>query len=89
VASNPPFLKSSRVVPVRAARLFCCGSVISIVASSIALKNPAWRDEKEVRCHHLVDAKIDSVSWRLEDGGGVRDGRRSPDNRSNFKRAEG
>src|SRR5262249_7878269 len=45
---------------------------IEIVARSAALKNPAWRDEKEVRCCHLVDAKIEPASWQLEDGGGVR-----------------
>jgi hypothetical protein len=42
-------------------------------ASAIALKNPAWRDEKEVRCHHVVDVQISEDRWVLTDGGGVVD----------------
>lgn len=39
-------------------------------ASSIALKNPAWRDEKEVRCHHMVGADLSAEKWVLIDPGG-------------------
>jgi hypothetical protein len=47
---------------------------VEIAASSIALKNPAWRDEKEVRCHHIVSSIVDRASWRLVDDGGLIDG---------------
>lgn len=47
---------------------------MEIGASSIALKNPAWRDEKEVRCHHVVNSTIDEHGWRLIDEGGTSDG---------------
>lgn len=46
----------------------------TLAASSAALKNPAWREEKEVRCHHVVDVKIDGGKWVLSDGGGIADG---------------
>jgi hypothetical protein len=39
-------------------------------ASSIALKNPAWRDEKEVRCHHMIVADASAEKWTLIDPGG-------------------
>jgi hypothetical protein len=42
-----------------------------LIASCLALKNPAWRDEKEVRCHHVVDVHIGQSGWLLSDGGGV------------------
>jgi hypothetical protein len=45
-----------------------------IAASSIALKNPAWRDEKEVRCQHVVDVLISEQEWLLKDEGGESDG---------------
>jgi hypothetical protein len=44
-----------------------------IAASSVALKNPAWRDEKEVRCHHLVRSVTDAEGWQLVDDGGFSD----------------
>jgi hypothetical protein len=62
---------------------------VEIAASSIALKNPAWRDEKEVRCHHLVDAKLGRASWKLEDGGGIRDGRPLPGQPIQFQARKG
>jgi hypothetical protein len=62
---------------------------VEIAASSIALKNPAWRDEKEVRCHHLVDTKLDRTSWRLEDGGGIRDGLPLPGQPIQFQARKG
>jgi hypothetical protein len=46
---------------------------MEIAASSIAFKNPAWRDEREVRCHHLVNSSIDEGGWRLIDEGGMSD----------------
>jgi hypothetical protein len=39
-------------------------------ASSVSLKNPAWRDEKEVRCHHVVVADASSEKLQLIDPGG-------------------
>src|SRR5260221_5581453 len=62
---------------------------VELAASSIALKNPAWRDEKEVRCHHLVNAKIDDKSWRLEDAGGTRDGEPLPAQPIHFQARRG
>ena len=44
-----------------------------MVASAIALKDPSWRDEKEIRSLHLVDVKISENSWKLTDGGGMVD----------------
>jgi hypothetical protein len=41
-----------------------------LAASSVALKNPAWRDEKEIRCHHLVVAAMTESKWMLQDPGG-------------------
>jgi hypothetical protein len=43
----------------------------TLAASSVALKNPAWRDEKEVRCQHVVDVKIGPENWQLTDAGGL------------------
>jgi len=42
-----------------------------LAASAVALKNPAWRDEKEVRAQHAVAAKISEAAWTLEDEGGT------------------
>lgn len=41
--------------------------------TSIAFKNPAWRDELEVRCQHLVTMDITPECWRLIDQGGFSD----------------
>lgn len=41
-----------------------------LAASSVSLKNPAWRDEKEIRCHHLILAKMTKEKWILQDPGG-------------------
>jgi hypothetical protein len=46
-----------------------------LVASSIALKNPAWRDEHEVRCQHLVELSASSTAWTLTDTGGLAAGK--------------
>ena len=46
-----------------------------LAASSVALKNPAWRDEKEIRCQHVVDVKIGPDGWTLIDEGGSSAGR--------------
>lgn len=43
----------------------------TLAASAVALKNPAWRDEKEVRAHHVVDVEINDSHWLLRDEGGV------------------
>ena len=44
---------------------------IGLIASSISFKNPAWRDEKEVRCHHIILASMEKNLWVLEDRGGT------------------
>lgn len=49
-----------------------------LAASAISLKNPAWRDEKEVRCQHVVDINISPAGWTLSDAGGVSDGQDVP-----------
>jgi hypothetical protein len=41
-----------------------------LAALSVSLKNPAWRDEKEIRCHHLVVAAMTGEKWVLKDPGG-------------------
>lgn len=46
-----------------------------LAATSIALKNPAWRDEKEVRIQHIVDVNIEESRWTLSDKGGIGDGK--------------
>jgi hypothetical protein len=49
---------------------------VSLAVSLIGFKNPAWRDEKEVRCQHVVDVDIsDEGIWTLTDGGGVSAGK--------------
>ena len=52
--------------------------VLTTAASSIAFKNPAWRDESEVRCQHIVDIQISDTEWRLKDAGGESDGQPFP-----------
>lgn len=47
---------------------------VTLAASAIALKNPAWRDEREVRCQHVVDVDVLSDIWTMKDMGGVSDG---------------
>lgn len=42
----------------------------TLAASAISFKNPAWRDEQEVRCHHLVDVRMEETHWKLVDVGG-------------------
>jgi hypothetical protein len=39
-------------------------------ASSVSLKNPAWRDEREIRCHHVVVSDMSAEKWVLLDPGG-------------------
>jgi hypothetical protein len=48
-----------------------CGT---LAASSIAFKNPAWRDEKEIRCHHLIGIERSEDHMKLVDNGGSTDG---------------
>ncbi|MEQ1687106.1 MAG: DUF2971 domain-containing protein, partial [Sphingopyxis sp.] len=46
----------------------------AIAASSCAFKNPAWRDEKEVRMQHVVLTEITDKAWRLSSAGGEQAG---------------
>jgi hypothetical protein len=46
-----------------------------LAASGLAFKNPAWRDEKEVRCQHIVDIFTSAEEWTMTDAGGVSEGR--------------
>ena len=46
----------------------------TLAASAVAFKNPAWRDEKEVRCQHVVDVTINEDKWVLMDAGGMSEG---------------
>ena len=47
---------------------------VTLAASAIAFKNPAWRDEREVRCQHMVDVDVLGDIWTMKDMGGVSDG---------------
>jgi hypothetical protein len=49
-----------------------------LAATSIALKNPAWRDEKEVRCHHVVTVDITTDVWTIQSAGGSSEGEAVP-----------
>lgn len=46
-----------------------------IAMSSAAFKNPAWRDEQEVRCQHAVTVTLDEDGLKLIDDGGVSEGK--------------
>jgi hypothetical protein len=39
-----------------------------------AFKNPSFREEKEIRCMHLVDVEINEKAMKLKDPGGILDG---------------
>ena len=43
---------------------------ILLRATSLGFKNPAWRDEKELRCQHVVVTNLDARRWTLESAGG-------------------
>ena len=45
--------------------------VATIAATAAAYKNPAWREEQEVRCMHLLTSSQDEGVWSLKDDGGV------------------
>lgn len=45
-----------------------------IKSSSAALKNPAWRDEQEIRCQHVVMVNVSTPVWKIETAGGESDG---------------
>ena len=47
---------------------------LELAMSSIAFKNPAWRDEQEVRCQHVVSVDISESGWILRDDGGESEG---------------
>lgn len=51
---------------------------LSLAMSSIAFKNPAWRDEHEVRCQHVVSVDISDAGWLLRDDGGESEGQTVP-----------
>lgn len=44
-------------------------------SSSVALKNPAWRDEQELRCQHVVLVDVDTPIWKIEAAGGESEGK--------------
>jgi hypothetical protein len=46
-----------------------------IKSSSVALKNPAWRDEREIRCQHVVVVDVSTPVWKIEAAGGESDGK--------------
>jgi Protein of unknown function (DUF2971) len=48
-----------------------------LAASAIGFKNPAWGDEKEVRCQHALSLNIDDNCWRVLDEGGTSYGRKT------------
>jgi hypothetical protein len=44
-------------------------------SSAVAFKNPAWRDEREIRCQHVVVIDVSTPVWRIEAAGGESDGK--------------
>ncbi|RYF31222.1 MAG: DUF2971 domain-containing protein [Comamonadaceae bacterium] len=49
-----------------------------LIMSSIAFKNPAWREEREVRCQHAVPVKMAPDGFRFVPAGGVSEGQDVP-----------
>lgn len=43
-------------------------------SSSVAFKNPAWRDEREIRCQHVVMVNLTTDVWKIEAAGGESEG---------------
>ncbi len=43
-------------------------------SSAVAFKNPAWRDERELRCQHVVLVNVDGPVWTIEAAGGESEG---------------
>lgn len=41
-----------------------------LAVTSAAFKNPAWRDEQEVRCQHMIVSEVGESGWKLVDPGG-------------------
>lgn len=47
-----------------------------VSANSLAYKNPAFSEEKEIRCVHLLDVERSDEFAKLKDGGGHSDGKK-------------
>lgn len=45
-------------------------SSMMIGSYMLAFKNPSFRDEKEIRCVHMVDVEINEKAMKLKDNGG-------------------
>jgi len=60
-----------------------------LVGCSVAFKNPAFRDEHEVRSIHLVSAKMEEDGWTLMDEGGRVHGKNVPGGEIGFESRRG
>jgi hypothetical protein len=42
---------------------------LGLKSSAVAFKNPAWRDEREIRCQHVVLVDLKTDAWKFEAAG--------------------